>query len=63
MVENFSNQSDITLSWLFKLIKYLRVLWIFWLVFELSFILFWQFQMHLIPVYLLLYTPFGSDYL
>lgn len=59
LVENFSNQKDITLSWLFKLIKYLRVLWIFWLVFELSFILFWQFQMHLIPVYLLLYILLG----
>ena len=59
LVENFSNQRDITLSWLFKLIKYLRVLWIFWLVFELSFILFWQFQMHLIPVYLLLYILLG----
>lgn len=51
MEENFSNQKDITLSWLFKLIKYFRVLWIFWLAFELSFILFWQFQMNLLPVY------------
>ena len=59
MMENFSNQRDITLLWLFKLIKYLRVLWIFWLVFELSFILFWQFQMDLIGVYLLLYTLMG----
>jgi AraC-like DNA-binding protein len=59
LVENFSNQRDITLSWLFKLIKYLRVLWIFWLVFELSFILFLQFQMHLTPVYLFLYFLLG----
>jgi AraC-like DNA-binding protein len=59
MAENFSNQRDVTLLWLFKLIKYLRVLWIFWLVFELSFILFWQFQMDLIAVYLLLYTLMG----
>ena len=59
MLENFSNQKDITLQWLFKLIKYLRVLWIFWLVFEISFIVFWQLQMHLIPVYLLLYILLG----
>lgn len=59
VAENFSNQRDVTLSWLHKLIKYLRVLWIFWLVFELSFILFWQFQLHLIPVYLLLYILLG----
>lgn len=59
VVENFSSQKDITLSWLLKLIKYLRVLWIFWLVFELAFILFWQFQLHLIPVYLILYILLG----
>ncbi len=59
LVENFSNQRDITLSWLFKLIKYLRVLWIFWLAFELSLIVFLQFQMHLTPVYLLLYFLLG----
>lgn len=52
LVENFSNQRDITLAWLFKLITYLRILWIFWLLFELSFMLFLKFQMHLIPVYL-----------
>ena len=42
-VANFSNQKDITLTWLSKLIKYLLVLWIFWLAFELSFILFLKF--------------------
>ena len=56
---NFSNQKDITLTWLSKLIKYLLVLWIFWLAFELSFILFLQFQLHLLPVYLLLYVLLG----
>jgi AraC-like DNA-binding protein len=60
MVENFSNQSDVTLTWLFKLIKYLRVLWLCWLVFELSFMVFWQFQMHLLPVYALLYILLGT---
>lgn len=59
IVENFSNQKDITLAWLVKLIKYLRVLWVFWLMFELSFFVFLQFQMHLIPVYLLLYFLLG----
>jgi AraC-like DNA-binding protein len=59
VIDNFSNKKDVTLAWLFRLIKYLRILWIFWLVFELSFILFWQFQLHLIPVYLLLYLLIG----
>jgi AraC-like DNA-binding protein len=56
LVQNFSSQKNITLSWLLKLIKYLRVLWIFWLAFELSFFFFLRFQMHFIPVYLLLYA-------
>ena len=56
---NFSNQKDITLTWLSKLIKYLLALWIFWLAFELSFILFLQFQLHLLPVYVLLYVLLG----
>lgn len=59
MVQNFSNQKDVTLSWLYSLIRYLRVLWIFWLVFELSFLIFLRFQMHFIPVYLLLYILLG----
>jgi AraC-like DNA-binding protein len=58
-VANFSSQKNITLTWLSKLIKYLQVLWIFWLAFELSFILFLQFQLHLVPVYLLLYILLG----
>lgn len=59
IAQNFSNEKDMTLRWLNKLIRYLRVLWIFWLMFELSFTIFLQFQMHLIPVYLLLYTLLG----
>ncbi len=59
LVENYSNPRDVTLSWLFKLITYLRVLWIFWFAFELSFFLFLQFQMHHILVYLILYTLLG----
>jgi AraC-like DNA-binding protein len=60
IAQNFSNQKNITLIWLFTLIKFLRVLWMFWLTFELSFILFLQFQMHFIPVYLVLYILLGG---
>jgi AraC-like DNA-binding protein len=59
MIQNFSSQKNVTLSWLLKLIRYLRVLWMFWLAFELSFIFFLQFQAHVIPVYLLLYILLG----
>lgn len=59
MTQNFSNEKGVTLSWLYRLIRYLRVLWIFWLVFELSFTLFLRFQMHAMPVYLLLYILLG----
>jgi AraC-like DNA-binding protein len=59
IVENFSNQRDVTLAWLDKLVKYLRVLWLFWLVFEVSFMVFLQFQMHFIFVYLILYLLLG----
>jgi AraC-like DNA-binding protein len=59
LVENFSSQKNVTLSWLLTLIKYLRMLWIFWLAFELSFISFLQFQTHFIPVYALLYGLLG----
>ncbi len=53
--QNFSNSKNITMVWLFSLIKYIRALWIFWLLFELIFLAFWHFQLHYIPVYLLLY--------
>ncbi len=59
IVENFSNQRDVTLSWLGNLVKYLRVLWLFWLVFEVSFTLFLQFQMHYVFVYVALYLLLG----
>lgn len=59
LTHNFSNQKDITLSWLFRLIKYLRVLWIFWLIFELAFVFFLKFQMHFLGFYLLLYVLLG----
>ena len=59
IIDNFSNQRDVTLEWLGKLVKYLRVLWLFWLVFEVSFTLFLQFQMHFIFVYATLYLLLG----
>jgi len=55
MVDNFSNQRDVSLSWLYKLVKYMRVLWVSWLTFEVVFTLFLQFQLHSIYVYLILY--------
>ena len=60
VLENFSNQKDIALSWLLRLIKYLSVLWIFWIAFEISFLLFWKFQIHFVAVYLLLYILLGT---
>jgi AraC-like DNA-binding protein len=59
MLENFSNQKDVTLLWLSKLIKYLSVLLISGLIFELSFILYLQLRPDLIAVYLLLYLLLG----
>lgn len=56
LINNFSNHKNLTLQWLYRLIKYLRILWFFWLSFELTFIFFWRFQLHSIPVYILLYT-------
>lgn len=60
IVQNFSNQRDVTLAWLSKLVKYMRVLWLFWLAFEVLFILFLQFQMHFMLVYLMLYLLLGA---
>ena len=57
--QNFSNQEKLTLSWLLHLIRYLKVVWTFWLAFELSFLFFWKFQLHMIPVYGLLYILLG----
>lgn len=56
LIDNFSNYKNITLLWLYRLIKYMRILWFFWLSFEMTFIIFWRFQLHAIPVYLLLYV-------
>ena len=55
VADNFSNKKDITLFWLYQLIRYFRILFTSWLFFELSFMVFQRFQLHFIPVYLLLY--------
>jgi AraC-like DNA-binding protein len=55
VADNFSDKKNITLSWLHRLIRYLRILLTTWLIFELSFLIFQYFQLHFIPVYLLLY--------
>jgi AraC-like DNA-binding protein len=59
LLQNFSNQKNITLSWLLNLIRYLKVVWVIWLAFEMSFLVFWRFQIHLIPVYILIYILLG----
>jgi AraC-like DNA-binding protein len=56
VVDNFSNKKNITLFWLYQLLRYFRVLLTAWLVFELAFLIFQYFQLHFIPVYLLLYV-------
>jgi AraC-like DNA-binding protein len=56
VADNFSDKKNITLSWLHRLIRYLRILLTAWLIFELSFLVFQYFQLHFIPVYLLLYV-------
>jgi AraC-like DNA-binding protein len=56
VVDNFSDIKNITLFWLYQLIRYFRILLSAWLIFELSFLIFQYFQLHFIPVYLLLYS-------
>jgi AraC-like DNA-binding protein len=55
LADYYSDHSHMTLSWLTRLMKYIRILWIFWVMFECGFILFWHFQLHYAYVYLALY--------
>jgi AraC-like DNA-binding protein len=57
--EHLSNQKDVTLLWLFRLVKYFRSLWLYWLAFEVAFLLFWKYQLHSIPMFLVLYLLLG----
>jgi AraC-like DNA-binding protein len=59
LAENFSNTKDLTLTWLRTFIKYLRMVWLIWLAFELSFMIFWHFRLHHMAVYALLYVLLG----
>ncbi len=59
VIGNYSNKKDITLAWLFDLVKYLRVVWIAGMVFEISFILFRRFEMYVMPAYVVLYGLLG----
>ena len=55
VLRNFSNLKEITLTWLRKLIIYYRLLWIVWVPFVATFLLFFRFQLLYIVVVLTLY--------
>jgi AraC-like DNA-binding protein len=55
LADYFSDHSHLTLQWLNGLIRYMRVLWMFWIAFECCFIVFWHFQLHFVTIYLVLY--------
>src|SRR5690606_2051834 len=55
VLKNFSNMKEITLSWLKKLIRYYRLLWIVWIPFVTAFLLFFRFQLLYLVVVLILY--------
>jgi AraC-like DNA-binding protein len=55
VLRNFSNVKEITLKWLQKLIVYYRVLWIVWVPFVATFLLFFRFHLLYLAVVLALY--------
>ena len=55
VLRNFSNLKEITLTWLRKLIIYYRLLWIVWVPFVATFLLFFRFQLLYLIVVLTLY--------
>lgn len=55
VLRNFSNLKEITLTWLRKLIIYYRLLWIVWVPFVATFLLFFRFQLLYLIVVLSLY--------
>lgn len=55
VLRNFSNLKEITLIWLRKLIIYYRLLWVVWVPFVATFLLFFRFQLHYLVVVLSLY--------
>ena len=55
LLKNFSNLKEITLTWLKKLIVYYRLLWLLWVPFVATFLLFFRFQLLYFAVVLMLY--------
>jgi AraC-like DNA-binding protein len=55
VLRNFSNLKEITLLWLRKLIIYYRLLWIVWVPFVATFLLFFRFQLLYLSIVLALY--------
>jgi len=54
-LRNFSNLKEITLLWLRKLIIYYRLLWVVWVPFVATFLLFFKFQLLYLSIVLTLY--------
>ncbi len=55
VLKNFSNLKEVTLIWLKKLIVYYRLLWIVWVPFVATFLLFFRFQLLYLGIVLMLY--------
>ncbi|MCG8306175.1 MAG: helix-turn-helix domain-containing protein [Cytophagales bacterium] len=55
VLKNFSNLKEITLNWLKKLIVYYRLLWMVWVPFVTTFLLFFRFQLQYLSIVLVLY--------
>jgi len=56
LLKNFSNLKEITLTWLKKLIVYYRLLWLLWVPFVATFLLFFRFQLLYFVIVLTLYV-------
>ena len=52
---HFSNLKEITLKWLQKLIAYYRILWLVWVPFIATFLIFFRFQLLYLSIVLVLY--------
>ena len=55
VLKRFSNLKEITLLWLRKLIIYYRLLWVVWVPFVATFLLFFRFQLLYLSIVLALY--------
>jgi AraC-like DNA-binding protein len=52
---NFSNLKEITLSWLYKLLSYYRILWLLWIPFAAIFLAFFRLQIQNFILILIIY--------